>query len=138
MLLVQKGASQEEQQSLWYRGLEGFGLFCPLHPADVIPFNSSGLAPEGCADILSSTTQRGRWKHNTNPPEDPTILTGPTCSVPFIQRKGCYDQGLPCCGTMAAAQPESGCGCEEGGTRDTGGASRAELCYCRRSNAVLG
>lgn len=29
--------------------LEGFGLSCPLHPADVIPFNSSGLAHEEMA-----------------------------------------------------------------------------------------
>lgn len=63
MLLMQKGASPGEQQRLRYRGWEGCGLSCPFHPASVIPFNSSGLAPEETAVLtylLLSPRKGGR------------------------------------------------------------------------------
>lgn len=104
------------------------GIWALLHPADVIPFNSSQTCRNGCADMPPSTSAQGQWKHDTNPSGDPTILAGPRRSVPFIQRKGCSHQGLP----AAAAQPKPRVAPEtqQGQTeRSSATAGAATLCW---------
>lgn len=111
-----------------------------MHPADVSPFNSSRLTPEGMAVLtylLLPPSEGGR-----SIIQIPLGTSYPhrhyTLSIPFTQREGCYHQGLLSCSTLAAVQPKSRDRREASGTRDTAGASRAELLYCRCSNATLG
>lgn len=87
---------KHHRKTLWYWGLEGSELSCPLHPADVIPLNFWTCTwSNGCADIPSSTLKKHTWvlqfrskilcklKYSLNLPNinqvcsDPTVNTSP-------------------------------------------------------------